>query len=310
MRAINLFILLFICYSFNFGQCEPIDMYDINFDNSYGLNHLTIDTISNPNNIWYIGVPQKGENISAYSSPNVIMTDTSKSYPINDTSSFVIANNADYGFVGYHTVILAGKYLIDSDSLTDYGMIEFSPDNGYTWIDMLNDTILGKEWYWDWFWPNQDKPILTGNSNGWQYFWVHLAALGNTYNIELCDTVLYKFTFISDNKNSNKAGLMFDDLHFEDWFESGIKDNNFSLIKSTVFPNPTKNHLTIEFDNLNNSEFDLYILDLAGKIIYKNHYSLSNQITLNISNLESGLFYYRLVNHKHKQTINGCFIKE
>lgn len=41
-----------------FGQLED-DFYILNFDDSLNLQHLTIDTSSNPNNIWQVGLPQK-----------------------------------------------------------------------------------------------------------------------------------------------------------------------------------------------------------------------------------------------------------
>ena len=59
----------------------------------------------------------------------------------------------------YGMKMLTGNYLVKSDSLKDYGKIEFSPDNGSTWIDIINDTAYSSSisWY-------SAKPILTGNS--------------------------------------------------------------------------------------------------------------------------------------------------
>lgn len=219
MKPRHVFFFALILYEVSsFGQWDLEGNYDLTFDNENYLNHRTIDSISNPNNIWIIGSPNKNSFVNAYSSPNVIVTDTSKSYPINDTSKFIIRNTAmGYGFEWPHTVWLSGMYYVDTDTLSDFGGIEFSPNNGLTWLDILNDTlIINSNYSWPWA-RNGDRPVLSGNSNGWKSFWVHLAELGHSYNVEFGDTVLYRFSFLSDSFNSNKDGLMFDDLHFEDF---------------------------------------------------------------------------------------------
>jgi len=299
---------LLILTSTSFGQLFD-DCYDINFDNQFGLQHLTIDTISNPNNIWQIGSPQKTIFTNANSVPNVLVTDTINTYPINDTSVFVITNVASgSGFEFPHTVILVGQYYVNSDTLTDYGKIEFSADNGTTWIDMLNDTIIVDTAYnWRWYWNSYKKPFLTGNSNQWKNFWVNLAELGHFYGVQNGDTILYKFTFISDSIQTNKDGLMFDDLHFEDWIE-GIEEVGFELIKSKCFPNPTKNELTISFNNKQNSNFEIYVYNILGNEIY-NSKTNSNIVSLSVSKYDSGIYFYKIVDKNNNKFSIGKFIK-
>ncbi len=230
-------------------------------------------------------------------------TDTVNAYPINDTSVFIITNIArGQGFEWPHTVVLAGQYFVNSDTLTDYGKIEFSPDNGITWVDMLNDTVGS------WYWYSAEKPILTGNSNQWKSFWINLAELGHYYDVQDGDTVLYKFTFISDGIQTNKDGLMYDDLHFEDWVE-GTEEIGYDLIKSKCFPNPVKDELVISFDNNFNSKFELYIYNLVGSEIY-NSKTNSNSINLSVSAYEKGTYFYKLVEKTKKKFTVGKFIKE
>lgn len=294
--------LIMIFMSTSFAQLFD-DWYDLHFDSQFGLQHLTIDTISNPNNIWQIGAPQKTIFNSAYSTPNVLATDTVNEYPINDTSIFYITNVASGGgFEWPHTVVLAGQYFVNSDTLTDYGKIEFSPDNGTTWIDMLNDTVG----YW--YWNSYEKPTLTGNSNQWKSFWVNLAELGHYYGVQDGDTILYKFTFISDGIQTNKDGLMYDDLHFEDWVE-GIEEVGYDLIKSKCFPNPVKDELVISFDNNQYSTFDLYIYNMLGSEIY-NYKTNSNSVNLSVSKYQKGTYFYKLVEKTEKKFTVGKFIKE
>jgi len=293
--------IILIITSTSFGQLY--DSYDLNFDSQVGLQHLTIDTISNPNNIWQIGSPQKTVFTSAWSAPNVMVTDTINPYPTSDTSIFIITNIAfGLGFEWPHTVILAGQYYVNSDTLTDYGKIEFSPDNGTTWVDMLNDTVGF------WYWNSYEKPILTGNSNQWESFWVNLAELGYFFGVQDGDTILYKFTFISDSVETNKDGLMFDDFHFEDYVE-GIEEIGFSLIKSKCFPNPTENKLTISFNNEQYSSFEIYVYDILGNEMYKSK-TKSDIVNISVSRLKKGTYFYKLVNAVDKEFAIGKFIKE
>lgn len=177
MKTLILFISLFVISGQIYGQWETSN-YSLNFENDVGVSTLSIDTISNPNNIWQIGHPQKALFTAAYSAPNSIVTDTLNTYPINDTSVFLITNVADgMGFEWPHTVSIAANYFVDSDTLTDYGAFEFSPDNGITWIDLLNDTsTYSSSIYW-----NENKATFTGSSNGWESFKVNIQALGTNF---------------------------------------------------------------------------------------------------------------------------------
>ncbi len=65
------------------GQLDFFD-YTITFDDTLEIKNLYIDTVSNPNNIWQVGIPQKTIFTDAYSAPNVIVTDTANPYPVND----------------------------------------------------------------------------------------------------------------------------------------------------------------------------------------------------------------------------------
>lgn len=278
--------------------CESY--YDLDFDYSYCLDNLILDTISDTNNIWAVGNPQKSVFTEARSLPKAILTDTINPYPVNDTSSFVIMNTTmGGGFVWPHTVILAGHYQVNTDSLNDFGAIEFSPNNGITWIDLINDTVYDE--YYEWW---TEKPILTGSSDGWVEFAVWLAPLGPIFNITENDTVLYKFTFISDSIYDGLDGLMFDDFHYEDWVE-GIEE--FAQVQSKVYPNPANQSATIEFDNPEFSTFRLTVSDALGRLIY------TRQLPRQTANLATdkfpdGVYYYSLTSTERSERAWGMFV--
>jgi hypothetical protein len=131
-KLILITIGLLVLFSFNQKLIAQPGSYMINFEDTTSTYDLRIDTISNINNIWEIGEPNKVLFDSAYTKPNAIVTDLQDPYPINDTSNFIITHIAKGGLAywPYAYVYLDFRYFVDSDSLLDYGMIEFSQDNG------------------------------------------------------------------------------------------------------------------------------------------------------------------------------------
>jgi hypothetical protein len=273
-----------------FGQ----NFYEITFEGT-GNNENDItqfyhsiyrDTVSNPDNSWQIGSPDKPVFTGAYSVPNAIVTDTVNPYPVNDTSAFIIKNmgNGD-GFQYHHTVSLQGSYFVDSDSLTDFGTIEFSPDNGNTWIDLLGAEY---EENIDWMYG---KPVLTGNSSGWQTFGWNISQLSMV--MEIGDTILYRFSFISDGVQTNRDGLMFDNLRMQDYVEGIEEIQNDNLI--VVYPNPVADCLSIESINPGRTAA-VTIRNETSQLIYDN--PVFNQSTIDTGTLSNGVYFleYREAN--------------
>ncbi len=255
-------------------------------DNSSPYGYLLqIDKVSNPNNIWQIGTPQKTFISEAYSSPNVIITDTINHYPPNDTSVFIFKHIDQGGYSTPHSAELAGYYKVNSDSLNDFGTIEISLDKGVTWINLLTDNIYSS--YYDWQTP---KPVLTGNSDGWQNFWVRLARLGEPFNVEPGDTILLKFTFISDANSDELDGLAYDNFQFCDGVE-GIGDiQDTDLI--SVFPNPTNNLLYI-ISNKPHPKQAIQVFSYTGQLLFEDRNFSSDFIDTKKLNLKDGVYFLK-----------------
>lgn len=298
--------LVFIVISIS-AYSQDYGYYNINFEDTSQFFRLKIDTISNPNNIWQIGEPQKTIFTSAYSIPNAIVTDTVNSYPVNDTSIFVIKHVSDLptGFQRANIVILGGKYQINSDTINDFGILEFSPDNGSTWVNLLTDTIYQNQLCYEWW---SAKPVLTGNSSGWTAFYVWVAGFGPVFNIQSGDTVQYRFSFVSDSIQTNKDGLIFDNLHFEDWSE-GINEaqNQFD---TKMYPNPTSGIIEIQFLNEKNETFEFTLFDSNGRIILTKRATNKSSIELDLSNYNSGIYVYKLLNQRNRTMSFGKISKQ
>lgn len=299
MKYIYTIILLF---SSAFALGQGYYDYEINFEDTSQYFRINIDTISNPNNIWQIGEPQKSILSYAYSTPNVIITDTIEFYPKNDTSTFSIMHICDIGFHYGHTVILAGYYMSDCDSLSDFGKIEFTHDMGSTWINLIDDSVYSD--YIDWA---TQKPALTGHVPAWTYFNVSLSELGPILNIEFEDTVYYKFTFISDSIENSKGGLMFDDLYFEDSYQV-IDEGSNSKLSVDVFPIPTSSMLTFEIESIENSPILLELFDLNGKSILSTKYNDQDLININVESFQPGLYIFHITTIDTGRKATGKFV--
>ena len=274
MKEIYFILILSLLTNFSYGQFQ----YIIDFDSPESENsHIIIDTSSNPNNSWQTGVPKKPVFDSAYSIIHAIVTDTLNPYPINDTSSFILKHVRPGQLGGNESLMLNFWYRFNSDSLSDYGKVEASIDNGTTWINLLTEDI---KYSLQWHGP---KPVLTGNSNGWQQFNLELNML--TYTLGYSDTLLYRFTFISDSIQTNKDGWMIDNFLLADWWE-GIEDHN-SKESFLIFPNPTSGIIYINEENFEKDNH-LTIINNMGQVVFET--TLNEKQYLDIGNLQNGVY--------------------
>jgi hypothetical protein len=266
-----------------FGQFGE---YIIDFDSPNSMNnHIIIDTVSNPNNIWQIGVPSKTVFGSAYSLTHAIVTDTLNPYPVNDTSSFILKHIRPEFLGGNESLQLNFWFQFNADPLTDFGMVEASIDNGITWVNLLTDDIT---YELQWLEP---KPVLTGNSNGWQHFALELNML--TYNLGYSDTLLYRFTFISDGVQTNKDGWMIDDFQLADWWEGINEYSNNDMIY--VYPNPTQGEVSIVNNSEKITDYSLEIIDIGGETVLRKE-THANNFRLDLPN---GLYFIKLTDKEN-----------
>lgn len=272
-------------------------------DNRYSL---FMDTISNPNTIWQIGAPQKTVFSSAATPPNAIVTDTLNVYPVNDTSSFILMHFANAGFSMPFEVLFGGKYFVNSDSLTDFGKIEFSPNNGSTWIN-LEDPFYASSIIWN---HPYVQPVFTGNSYGWKNFRANIENLGSLFNIQVGDTLLFRFTFISDGNNTNKDGLMFDSLFVFDVPPVGFENINSNDLKLLAFPNPSTTTIHIEFDNSETEVYTIVIYDFVGRVVEEIIVPVhEGKMSIDTKNYPEGIYLYSLMNSNGHKVSSGKFMR-
>jgi hypothetical protein len=299
---IKLLLVLLLLPHFGFTQSN-IPQYNFTFEDTTHEYFMYRDTLSNPNCIWQVGEPQKTVFTTSVSLPNAIVTDTINSYPINDTSSFIIKHEVGDGFLKYGGtpgIHLSADYFVNTDTLNDYGKIEFSPDNGNSWILISDDTLDGE---FGTTWPIISDCSLTGNSYNWKSFFIDMSAYNYTlFNVG--DSVQYRFTFISDGNSENLDGLMFDNITILDVSFGGTEE--FTKSSNNSYPNPFSNQLTFK---VNNETTNLIIYDINGKTVYTTQFKNQSLIEINTSQFESGMYFYELLDPNGDKLENGKIVK-
>jgi hypothetical protein len=290
MKKLLLSISLTLIAATSFGQFQ----WGIDFDTPWYLYRVYNDTVSNPNCIWQVGHPSKTVFTSAHSVPNVIVTDTLNPVPANDTSVFYLKHVRDQS-QPFHIFVLHFWYQMDGDS-TDFGKIEISPDAGTTWINLLTqDTTFQFNW-------GSPKPTLTGSTSGWTSFDLDMATWasypvfgGGPFPILLtADTILFRFTYITDSSSAPHDGWMIDDFFIEDWFEGIEEIQNDNLI--SISPNPTADELRIHRTKVSDNS-RIQIFNYTGQVLYEK--TNFNGETIDTRQLSNGIYLLKYSDAKN-----------
>lgn len=217
---------------------------------------ISIDS-TNSHNVWQVGKPNKAIFTSAYTPPNAIVTDTVGHYPANDGSIFILKLPGYYPFFGAPLSIdfISFYYQLDIDS-GDIARVEISEDSGHNWFNPL-DTLPSIYWWATWL---ADTPVFSQSTIGWKRF-----VLERQMFYSAPDSVLMRFTFISDDIDSVRDGWMIDHMEFVYSFEGVSLLQNPNLI--SVYPNPSKGNIYIHTTK-QYADAKLTIYNTLGQEVY------------------------------------------
>jgi hypothetical protein len=148
------------------------------------------------------------------------------------------------------------------------------------------------------------QEIPTAGIHSISWFTAQIANLG----IESGDTVLFRFSFISDGNETFKDGLMFDNIEIRDTPPIGIAELSANTFPSTAYPNPVHDKLTVRFDNPAHHSLTLELLDHSGKPVQETTTHHTKQVTLNTEKLPAGMYFYTLKDRQTGAVSSGPFI--
>lgn len=264
--------------------------------------NLVIDTLTG--NLWQIGKPSKTFFNSAHTGTNAILTDTINSYPQNATSSFFYIIPKPYIQTCFTCMEFWHKY--DMDTVADKGIIDASYDGGNSWIlvNVTNNNHFSFFWNSDYHESSdnytQHKLNTSGQSDGWIksafcWAWQIFVKKMDTI-ISPPDSLIVRFTFISDSLLKNKDGWMIDDIIViasDPGYCSGV-DEIFKGNHISVFPNPFNSQTTLQTDlPLNNATLRLY--NTLGQQIKQINNITGPSVTSQRGNLPGGMYYFRFI---------------
>jgi hypothetical protein len=284
----NLIIIVLYFNALSIYSQEALNWgYNLNFEDTSEYKYVGIDT----NNIWYITKPQK----QILSSPSyAIISDTNKYYPKNVKSSFQFKLVFDYG-CDAHAIMFWHKY--DFEINKDGGIIETSYNNGISWQNIIYDTIImdnvfddisGLYNLNDTISSFNNQPGFTGLQSEIKAvsidFWNYLI-----YTKEL-DTMLLRFTIVSDSVDTNNEGWMLDDFVFYSILV-GIYEKEYGN-NIYISPNPSNSIITINSPIERIKKVD--IISLNGVKIIEEY----NTNSICIDKIPAG-FYLIKINDKY-----------
>jgi hypothetical protein len=277
-----------------------------NFDSiSFEMHTSKIIIDSAGNIIWEIGTPDKIFFNSAYSGTKAILTDSISSYPPNDTSVFIYVIRNPYTSTCYTSMEFWHKY--DMDTLNDIGIIDASYDGGNSWI-VVNDTNnvmpWSSEFWWDYDYHESNgnttvHPLtITGKSDGWiqsRFNWQWWFPLKSDTIIYPPDSLMIRFTFISDSVETYREGWMIDDIVTVSASMQNCSaiDENSADINISLIPNPFSLQTTIRTEyHLKNSTLIVY--NSFGQKAWQIDNISGQSVTVLRNGLPPGLYFLQL----------------
>lgn len=262
---------------------------------------ILIDT----NQVWHIAKPEKdilflnGKD-TLICDNSAIITDTNKYYSKNINSYFQFAVHWDIPLD--FLIRILHKY--DFQKNRDGGIIEISYDNGVIWKNIVNDTVVvdstdkgkltGLYTAIDTVYSFNNQPAFTGTLSDLSEIIIpfDLQNLNPDNNI---GQAIIRFRIATDSIESNNEGWMVSVISVEGWIQDAIKDINSNPDIDIFIDSSNKLHASIKNMEIN----QLDIISIDGKIVLHS----TNSISINVSDLQKGIYIVRINNLYSKKIL-------
>lgn len=264
------FLLLFIVLNASAqGFYYAYPKYDsvITFETgSVQHDSITIDSRF-VNNKWQIGKPQKTNFDTAFNSARAIVTDTVNTCVPGDTSVFYLrlpyysivnAQQTMYGF--FAGLGFIHRLDIDSGSIAKVEQLYVNL-NGIDsmWVDVIDTPYTDRQWDYC------DTPDFSHSTTGWDTVTVFLLPKTfSSYDSRLDSSVLFRFTYISNDTSLTKDGWMIDDIWPNYYFAGNVRNIQQDLI--SIYPNPSTGNFYIKQKRSIECK-GIAVVDVLGKTV-------------------------------------------
>lgn len=264
---------------------------------------ILIDIDPDSSNIWQIGKPQKTIFDSAATFPNAIVTDTINFYPSNDTSRFVAKVYLD-GYI-WGIFALQWKQKLDMDMKFDGGIIEYSIDTGHTWVNVFNDPYVYN--FYGFETANQDtltggEYAFSGTDTVWRDIWLCFD-MSWLYELSGNDTILFRFTLLSDSIDNNKEGWLIDNMIAHITYIHTVKETDDDTYLK-IYPNPASDIVHIEAEKIMDYHIieQMDLLDPLGRTM-QSWSNIPTKFWFDTHDYPGGLYFLKVKTNLHTETI-------
>jgi hypothetical protein len=302
MKKITLLYTAMFCTLLTFAQFSCFNYFEENqsMNCEFSLN-LTIPQGS----LWQIGKPQKQLFNSSSTIPNALVTDTLNFIPNSDTSKFYFHFNLLHEYVWASTNILAVEWnqKIDFKKGVEGGAVEFSVDTGDTWHNAFNSPYVYN--YYGFDTANIDtledgNIVFSGKDSTWSNVWL---CFDVSWMNEVSDSVIIRFTSISDSVNDNKEGWMIDNFGVHPTLVHTVAEQELEGYLN-VFPNPTSGRVDIVTEKINDFHVieQIRLINQEGKVVEQWGTS-PTKFWIDISNHPNGIYFIEIITNLKRETV-------
>lgn len=267
------------------------------------FNSILIELDTSVLNIWQIGKPQKTIFNSASTVPNALITDTINTYPLDDTSRFIAKVLLDFGNFGIFA--LQWKQKLDMDEHLDGGIIEYSVDSGSTWINVFNNPYVYNFYGFDT--TNLDTLAngvyaFSGQDTAWKNIWLCFN-LSWLQQYGFSDTVLFRFTFLSDSLDNSREGWMIDNMLAHVTYPHTIQEVKLDNYIN-VYPNPANKIVNIETEKINGFHIIelMELIDQEGRVVDRWE-KIPTKFWFETKKYSSGTYFLKIRTNLKSETI-------
>ena len=302
-----LLVLFTGCCTISLTAQNPMLIAECDFDNVFNNCLFSFDT--SDQNIWQAGTPQKPFFGNALSVPHAMMTDTVNPYPVNSHAAFTLkfANNIDNA-IDWNRTGISFWHKYQTNALQDSGFIEYSIDNGLTWLSMTDtNSVQGTNGYpysaFFWDSPLMQSPlpvlkenVMSGISTDWvfssyQWFWF-LSVETNRDNFTP-DTILVRFNFDTDSDFDNYDGWIIDNIKVEKQWYSGMHEIQISAGDLQLYPNPAVNQVNFALSGREIPQVQ-QLINIHGEVVHE-FFLHQSQGSIELNNIPAGNYLLKVI---------------
>ena len=241
------------------------------------------------NNSWEINTPSSFYINGPYNGNNAYVTSAAGNHNANEVS-YIETPCFDLSFFNATDAFDLEFYMLyKSEAGEDQLWMEVTTNNGSTWNKVLPDVASIN------FYNNTTDNVWEGFSTGG--VGTYIPVINTVSGIGGLSQVKFRFAFNS-NATVENDGFAIDDFLIKTPLFTSIGENSFNASNFSIFPNPTKDLVTIGFDNVKEGQYNLSIVDVKGQVFSNELFNVTSNNSkkvIDLSSVEKGVYFVRIV---------------